>query len=80
MALVSKGVNVLYKMGHGDCTILCRDGKALGKSISHVHYNIIPGGFFTDTSVDSTKRDVLDESEQRNIETELKEIISKTDL
>lgn len=41
-ALLRFGVRALHNLGYRDCTILVRDGKDAGKSVSHLHYHIIP--------------------------------------
>src|SRR6185503_2965822 len=51
-SLIAVAIKTLDKMGHSDCSVLCRDARALGKSVNHLHYNIIPGGQIEDTSLD----------------------------
>lgn len=74
MALVVNGIKALDKIGHNDCTILARDGQALGKSISHLHYNIIPGGQIEDLSLNLEVRKILSENEEGFLMKELKEV------
>ena len=76
MALLTNGIKVLEKLGHNDCTIITRDGQALGKSIDHLHYNIIPGGQIEDISVDYKVRKLLTDDEENSLKEELKKVIN----
>ena len=76
MALIVAGIKTLDKLGHNDCTIVCRDGQALGKSIEHLHYNIIPGGQIEDISVDLKERKLLSHDEEISLKRELKTILN----
>ena len=71
MALVMTGIKTLNKLGHNNCSILIRDGSSSGKSVLHLHYNIIPGGLITDITVDSEKREVLSEGKEAIVAKEL---------
>ena len=75
-ALVISALRALDVIGHNDCNILGRDGKALAKSIKHFHYNIIPGGQLEDISMDASVRELLSKSEQNILMKEL-EIITR---
>jgi len=75
MALIVRGVETLSKVGHNDCTILMRDGYAIGKSVKHIHYNIIPGGQIQDTSLDTVTRELINKKEEDSLMKELKKII-----
>lgn len=69
-ALVRRGIEALYKLGHEDCTAFVRDAKNPGKSIGHLHYHIVPhvailgdprGGqrpILTNDEIDRTMREV----------------------
>jgi len=75
MALIVSGIKVLDKIGHDDCTILARDGQALGKSVKHhLHYHIVPGGEITDVSVEPKMRKLLSDSEEESLKKELNEV------
>lgn len=74
MSLLSKGLKVLDKIDHNDCTILVRDGKALAKSINHLHFNIIPGGIIKDISLNADIRKLLSHKEEKSLMKELKKI------
>lgn len=76
MALIKAGIKTLDKIGHDDCTILSRDGRALGKSIPHhLHYHIIPGGIIKDISLKQRVRKMLSENEEKILKDELENII-----
>jgi len=75
MSLVFRGIKVLNKIGHNDCTVVMRDGQAIGKSIKHIHYNIIPGGVIEDISINAEVRKLLNKKEENSLIKELKKII-----
>ncbi len=75
MALLVTAIKALDKLGHNDCTIVARDGKALAKSIAHLHYNIIPGGNIEDISLNTEVRKMLDEDSEKALRKELNKII-----
>lgn len=75
MALIVSGVKTLSKIGHDDCTILSRDGDALGKSVSsHLHYHIIPGGVIKDISLKKKVLKMLSDDEEKVLKEELRKI------
>ncbi|MFA4942296.1 MAG: HIT domain-containing protein [Patescibacteria group bacterium] len=76
LTLVLAGIKSLNKIGHDDCTVLVRDGQALGKSIKHLHYNIIPGGVITDIGIDSGAREFFSGEREEILREELKKFIS----
>lgn len=72
MALIVTGIKTLDGFGHNDCTVLARDGHALGKSVKHhLHYHIVPGGEITDVSVDPKMRRLLSDTEEESLKEEL---------
>lgn len=72
MALLVTGIKTLDKLGHNDCTILARDGQAVGKSIKHhLHYHIVPGGMITDISLNNVVRKMLSDDEEDMLRQEL---------
>jgi ATP adenylyltransferase len=76
MALISKGMETLKKVGLNDCTIVMRDGQALGRSVKHIHYNIIPSGKIDDVSIITMERKILNKKEEESLRKELKRIIN----
>ncbi len=77
MALMVTAIKALGKIGHNDCTVMMKDGLALGKSIKHhLHYNIIPGGDIQDVSLNIEVRKLLSEKEEENLIKELKKVIN----
>lgn len=75
-ALITTGIKALDKIGHNDCTVLVRDGNALGKSVKHIHYHIIPGGNIEDVSRNMEVRKLLSEKEEKSLKKELKKVIN----
>lgn len=75
MSLIFTGIKALNKIGHNDCTIVMRDGQSIGKSIKHIHYNIIPGGQIEDISINVEVRKLLNKKEENLLKKELKGII-----
>jgi diadenosine tetraphosphate (Ap4A) HIT family hydrolase len=73
-ALLVTAIKVLDKIGHDDCSILVRDNNAPDKSIKHLHYNIIPGGYMEDVSINCKVRKLLSDDEEKALKTELKVI------
>jgi diadenosine tetraphosphate (Ap4A) HIT family hydrolase len=74
MKLITSGIRSLSKIGHNDCTIVMRDGQSLGKSVQHVHYNIIPGGQIEDISINSEVRKLLNKEEETSLIKDLQKI------
>ncbi len=72
MALIVNAIKVLDKIGHDDCTIVARDGRAAGKSIEHLHYHIIPEGVIEDVSINLEVRKLLSDQEETDLRDELK--------
>jgi diadenosine tetraphosphate (Ap4A) HIT family hydrolase len=78
MALIATSIKALSNIGHNDCTVLVRDGQALGKSIKHhLHCNIIPGGEIEDVSINAKVRKLLSKKEEKSLIQELKNTIKK---
>lgn len=75
MFLILTGIKTLNKIGHNDCTIVMRDGQAIGKSVKHIHYNIIPGGQIEDISINSEVRKILSKKDQDLLKKELNKVI-----
>ena len=76
MALITTAIKALDKIGYNNCTIVMRDGQALGKSVSHVHYNIIPGGEIGDVSINAEVRKLLSKNEEKSLIIELEKILN----
>lgn len=75
MALLVTAIKALDKLDHNDCTIVARDGKAMAKSIPHLHYNIIPGGNIEDISLNTVVRKMLDADSENALRIELNKIV-----
>lgn len=76
-ALIVAGIKALSKLGHDDCTLLARDNKAVGKSVAHLHYHIIPGGIIADTSLNLEVRKMLLDGEELELKNTLNEWINQ---
>jgi diadenosine tetraphosphate (Ap4A) HIT family hydrolase len=77
MALVVAGIKALSNIGHDDCSVMVRDGQALGKSVKHhLHYHIIPGGQIIDISNNEKVRKLLDNDEERILKKELEKSLN----
>jgi diadenosine tetraphosphate (Ap4A) HIT family hydrolase len=75
MALIATAIKALDKIGYNNCTVVMRDGQALAKSVSHIHYNIIPGGEIEDVSINAEVRELLDKNEEESLKEELNKIL-----
>ncbi|MEO5948789.1 MAG: HIT family protein [Candidatus Saccharimonas sp.] len=73
-ALLVSGIKALDKIGHNDCSILVRDANAPQKSVKHLHYHIIPGGYLEDVSINCEVRKLLSDEDEMSLIKELKEI------
>lgn len=71
---IRKATKILNKLGHKDISILVRDGDETMKSVSHLHYNIIPDTRLGDIDHLGKKRVVLSEKEALAVFKRLKEI------
>jgi diadenosine tetraphosphate (Ap4A) HIT family hydrolase len=40
--LIKTGISILNHLGYRDYSILVRNGKNIGKTVSHVHYHLVP--------------------------------------
>lgn len=62
--LQQKGWHMLRHIGHGGANFLLREGQASGKTVKHLHYNIIPDTRLGDMDAHGVEvRDVMTESE-----------------
>jgi diadenosine tetraphosphate (Ap4A) HIT family hydrolase len=65
--LLHKGVEMLIKLGYTDYTIVLRNGKAVGKSVPHLHYHIVPAVVIGDLDHAGQERSVMTEEEMDQI-------------
>ncbi len=70
------GLRLMQALGHGDATVLVREGAGSGKSISHVHYHVVPDVVMRH-SISPIERLVLSESERELEIRRLKEALRK---
>ena len=58
------GWELLKQLGHGGVNFLLREGDSTGKTVPHLHYNIMPDTRLGDTSVHGEeRREVMNETE-----------------
>ena len=66
------GVKVLKTLGYADVTVLVREGKGSGKSVSHLHYHVIPDVLMQNARQDPMARIVLNLEEQMVVAEKIK--------
>jgi len=66
-ALVRQGVHMLESIGYEDYTVLVRSGMKSGKSVSHLHYHIIPSVVVGDLDHKGDERKVMTDEEIERI-------------
>lgn len=63
-ALQKEGWELLKELGHGGVSFVLREGESTGKSIPHLHYNLMPDTQLSDMrSRGEEKREVMNEEE-----------------
>src|SRR5262249_43346147 len=63
-ALQNTGWDLLRSLGHGGVNFLLREGDSTGKSVPHMHYNLVPDTRFGDMDAHGVeKRNVLTQEE-----------------
>lgn len=77
-AMVGAGIGVLAVKGIEDFTVLARNGRASGKSVSHVHYHLIPKHRMGDLDREQRYRKVLGEKEVRKLTAEVMAALKKS--
>ncbi len=70
--LLRRAVAILERLGYKDYTILLRNGEKTGKSITHLHYHIIPSVIIGDLDHKGENREVLTPEEIGQLLQELK--------
>ncbi|MBI2414658.1 HIT family protein [candidate division WWE3 bacterium] len=80
LELVVLGIKCLGNLGHNDCTLLLRDGKAQSKSVAHLHFNIIPNARIEDISINFEDRTLLTDSEKNSIVAEIQKAAKALNL
>ena len=58
-ALIRKAMKMLHRLGYKDLSVLVRDGDDSMKTVSHMHYNIIPNTRLGDIDHQGKKRMIL---------------------
>ena len=74
-ALQESGLAILEKLGYEDITILVREGKKSGKSVSHSHYHIIPAVVLEAGIHSEGERAILTAEEQNAVIARIKSVI-----
>lgn len=65
--LIRKATKILHRLGHKDISILVRDGDETMKTVSHLHYNVIPDTRLGDIDHQGKKRMVLSAEEAKEV-------------
>jgi len=72
--LQKQALQILSKLGHENVSILVRSGKNSGRSIAHLHYNIIPDILLGNVDHGGKDREMMTESEVLDFHARLKSI------
>ena len=56
-------LNILYKLGYDNASFLVREGNSRDRSISHIHFHVIPDINIGDVDHDGNKRTILTDEE-----------------
>src|SRR5260221_14609851 len=70
-SLVTIGLRILKKLGYRNISVLEREGDSAGKSIPHLHTNIIPEMRIGPVGYDESERKILSEFEITALMTEI---------
>ena len=72
------GWDILRALGHGGVSFLLREGDSTGKTVQHMHYNIIPDTRLGDMDAKGEeKRNIMTEEEITATVSRLKDALSK---
>jgi diadenosine tetraphosphate (Ap4A) HIT family hydrolase len=74
-ALVRKALVALHGEGYNDVSVLVRDGDNTMKTVSHLHYNIIPNTRLGDIDHEGRKRITLSDKEATAVLKKMKGLI-----
>jgi ATP adenylyltransferase len=66
-ALIQKALTALNRENYKDISVLVRDGDNTMKTVSHLHYNIIPDTRLGDIDHEDTKRIILSDAEVMDV-------------
>lgn len=73
-SLQKQALDLLSKLGYENISILVRNGKNSGKSIAHIHYNIIPNVLLGVTDHGGKDREVMTNEKISDLHTRLKSV------
>ena len=73
--MIRKAVKMLHEKGHRNVSILVRDGNNVGKSVSHLHYHVIPDMPIGPPELVSKQREVMPYEQEVKV---VKEIRKRT--
>lgn len=57
------GLRILQKLGYSNISLIVREGDLTGKSVSHLHYHLIPNVHMGDVDHAGMERTILTEEE-----------------
>ncbi len=70
--------DLLRELGHGGVNFLLREGESTGKSVPHMHYNIVPDTRFGDMDAHGEeKRNIMTKEEIAGTMSRLKDALAK---
>jgi len=72
--LVGKAMTIIKKLGYKDFTVIVREGEDHAKTISHLHYHIIPNTHIGDLDHKGNERRVLSDQEVKNLVDEINSV------
>ncbi|OGC88837.1 hypothetical protein A2419_03635 [Candidatus Adlerbacteria bacterium RIFOXYC1_FULL_48_26] len=72
------GWHILRELGHGGVSFLLREGKSTGKSVAHMHYNLMPDTHLGDQDAHGKEeREVMNPEEIAATLARLKDSLSR---
>jgi ATP adenylyltransferase len=74
-ALVRKALSVLHGENYNDVSVLVRDGDNTMKTVSHLHYNVIPNTRLGDIDHLGNKRITLSDMEAKAVLEKMKRLV-----
>ena len=73
--LIRTALGILRKLGYKNIVVLEREGEGTGKSVPHLHTNVIPERRIGDIDQDLNARKIISENEINNLVKELSALI-----
>lgn len=77
MALLDYATRLVHANGYEDCSLLVRDGGHINRSISHLHYHVIPNVHIGDLDHAGKKRRIMTPEEIHKVSKDIKKAEKK---